>query len=329
MSQEHPFAPYVRILGKGKQGSRSLNREEARDAMGMILDDQVEPEQLGAFMMLLRVKEEEPQELAGFAEAVRERYSAPQDLTADLDWSCYSGKKRRHPWFLLVALCLAENGYRIFMHGARGHTPSRLYSEDMLSMFGLTTCDDWRQVAEQLQQRNFAYMSIDQLCAPLGEIIQLRSIMGLRSPVHTLCRILNPLDSECSIAGVFHPPYGPMRQKAAQILGMQRNLIIKGDGGEAEAKPDGESTLQWIIAGEASEEEWPRIVERRFLNEKALDPAALIKLWRGESDHPYGEKAIVSTLALALKLLRGGDDSDTQRLHQAEQMWQQRNRSAY
>ena len=34
---EHRFAPYVRILGKGKSGSRALTRTEAREAFGMIL----------------------------------------------------------------------------------------------------------------------------------------------------------------------------------------------------------------------------------------------------------------------------------------------------
>ena len=87
MTQEHPFAPYVRILGKGKKGSRSLTVEEAQDAMGMILDNRVEPEQLGAFLMLIRMKEEAPEELKGFALAVRERSAVPAGLTADLDWS--------------------------------------------------------------------------------------------------------------------------------------------------------------------------------------------------------------------------------------------------
>ncbi|EQB4927601.1 glycosyl transferase family protein, partial [Pseudomonas aeruginosa] len=32
---EHPFAQFVRILGKGKRGARSLTREEAREALGM------------------------------------------------------------------------------------------------------------------------------------------------------------------------------------------------------------------------------------------------------------------------------------------------------
>ena len=85
MLEEHQFAPFVRILGKGKNGTRSLTREEASEAMGMILDDQVEPAQLGAFLMLLRVKEEAPEELAGFADAVRSRYISHQDLQVDLD----------------------------------------------------------------------------------------------------------------------------------------------------------------------------------------------------------------------------------------------------
>jgi len=36
-SPEHPFARFVRILGKGKTGSRSLSQAEAAQAFGMIL----------------------------------------------------------------------------------------------------------------------------------------------------------------------------------------------------------------------------------------------------------------------------------------------------
>jgi len=70
---EHPFAQFVRILGKGKRGARDLTREEARAAMGMVLDEKVEETQLGAFLMLLRHKEESAEEMAGFTEALRER----------------------------------------------------------------------------------------------------------------------------------------------------------------------------------------------------------------------------------------------------------------
>lgn len=323
MKQEHPFAQYVRILGKGKTGTRSLTREEAAEAMGMILDGQVEPEQLGAFLMLLRVKEEAPEELAGFADATRQRYAAPDQLRVDLDWSSYAGKKRRHPWFMLAVLCLASHGYRIFMHGAKGHTPERIYTEEMLSQFGLKACASWSDVESELSRVGFAFMSINDMCPPLGEIIQLRSVLGLRSPVHTLSRMLNPLHAKCSIDGVFHPPYGPMHQLTAQLLGFERNLTIKGDGGEAEAKPDGENALQWVIDGELEESEWPRIVPRRFVKEGELDPQMLGRVWRGESEHEYGLLAIKSTIALVLKLLGEVGDQDVL-LSRADQLWTSR-----
>jgi len=325
MTQEHPFAPYVRILGKGKKGSRSLTVEEAQDAMGMILDNRVEPEQLGAFLMLIRMKEEAPEELKGFALAVRERSAVPAGLTADLDWSTYAGKKRRLPWFFLAAMVLSGQGIRLFMHGARGHTPGRIYTEDMLQQFGLTASRDWAEVATALEHDSFAFMSIDHMVPRLGQIIQLRPVLGLRSPVHTLCRLLNPLGAECCIDGVFHPPYAPMHQKTAQLLGTRYSLTIRGDGGEAEMKPDSDSELHWVTADCLNEEFWPRIHDRRLVREDELEPSDLLALWRGELAHEYGEGAVISTLAGALRLLsKGEQQSQAYWLEQAWACWNAR-----
>lgn len=327
MTQEHPFAPFVRILGKGKKGSRSLTQEEAREAMQMILTGQVEPEQLGAFLMLLRVKEESPEELAGFIEAVRNHYPAPEHLQVDLDWSTYAGKKRQLPWFILTALVLADNGVKVFMHGAKGHTPDRIYTEDMLALFNIPIAGDWIQAEQALAERNFAFMSIDSLSAEMGRIINLRPIMGLRSPVHTLCRLLNPLRARHTIDGVFHPAYGPMHQKTAQLLGVEQGLTIKGDGGEAEIKPDSECDLQWTRDGQYSTSEWPRYYPKRLVKEE-LDTSDLLAVWRGEKRHEYGEGAIISTLAVVLNLLNKGD-AEADLFARAEAMWQQRNKAKY
>ena len=61
----HPFARFVNILGRGKSLTRSLTEGEAEEAMAMILAGETLPEQLGAFLMLLRVKEESAEEIAG------------------------------------------------------------------------------------------------------------------------------------------------------------------------------------------------------------------------------------------------------------------------
>jgi len=153
---EHPFAQYVRILGKGKTSSRSLTLEEARDAMAMIVAGEVEPVQLGAFLMLLRVKEESPDELAGFVMAARAGLQAARDdalaqagqnaIQVDLDWSSYAGKRKHYPWFLLAVKILAAQGIRVFMHGASGHTINRLYTEAVLPSLDLPVCQQWTEV---------------------------------------------------------------------------------------------------------------------------------------------------------------------------------------
>ncbi|MEH6476378.1 MAG: hypothetical protein V7727_11850, partial [Sneathiella sp.] len=58
MTLDHPFAQYVKAIGKGPNMWRDLTFDEARDAMNMILNDQVDPLQLGAFLLLLRRKGE-------------------------------------------------------------------------------------------------------------------------------------------------------------------------------------------------------------------------------------------------------------------------------
>ena len=132
---EHPFAPYVRTLGRGKRARRSLTREEAADAMAMILRGGAESAQIGAFLMLLRVKEETTEELAGFLDACRPvcRERLATLPAVDVDWPSYAGKKKHPPWYLLAARLLADNGVRILMHGGPAHTPNRQYTDTFLA----------------------------------------------------------------------------------------------------------------------------------------------------------------------------------------------------
>lgn len=327
---EHPFAGFIRILGKGKKGSRSLTLDEACEAMALILDGKVLPEQLGAFLMLLRVKEETPEELAGFVKAVRSGFAPASPVAVDVDWATYAGKKRHLPWFLLAALVLAEQGVRVFMHGAKGHTQGRIYTEEMLQLFGLSACSDWEQVSVRLDQQHFAFMSIEQMVPKLGEIIQLRPILGLRSPVHTLCRQLNLLGAPVSIDGAFHPAYAPLHQQTANLLEEQAGVTVRGDGGEAEPTPDSDCEINWLHDGEVEVAVWPRLYPRRLTKDEVLDPEDLLRVWRGELEHPYGESAVISTLALVLKVQNPARfETDEAWFDLAKECWQSRDRQRY
>lgn len=316
---EHPFAQFVRILGKGKRGARNLTREEAREAMGMLLDGKAEDTQLGAFLMLLRHKEESAEEMAGFAEAVRERLQAPA-IAVDLDWPSYAGKKRHLPWFLLAAKALANSGVRILLHGGGAHTAGRLYSEQVIELLQIPLCRSWGEVEHALQEQQLAFIPLGDWMPQLQRMIDLRNILGLRSPIHSLTRILNPLAARCGLQSIFHPGYQAVHREASQLLG-DTALVIKGDGGEVEINPDATSHLYGTANGENWDEDWPPLSAQRHVKPASLQPEHLQAFWRGEVEDAYGRLAVLSSMAMAL---RGLDMPREEAFKQAQQRWDAR-----
>jgi anthranilate phosphoribosyltransferase len=324
---EHPFAPYIRILGKGKTGTRSLDIDEARQAFGMILRGEAEPVQLGAFLMLLRVKEESAEELAGFVQACREEMiPTPGDLSCEIDWSCYAGKKHQHPWFILSMLLMAEAGYRVFVHGSTGHTAGRLYTEDAMLQLGLPVASNWNEVRQQLDSARLSYLPLNHFCPSLEALMQLRPLLGLRSPVNTLSRLLNPLHAAASIQSVFHPPYARLHQEADRLLQQPRAIVFKGESGEAEIKPHANSSIYLLEHGSFQEVLFPRSMSQRAHSVELLSVEPLRQLWHGTATDEYGLAATLATTAAGLLAVSSEIDLDSAQ-QKALLLWQRRNQS--
>lgn len=321
---EHPFAKFIQILGKGKRGARNLTQQEAEQAMGMILSGQVESVQLGAFLMLMRIKEETPEEVAGFVSAVRSSLSHSVALaTVDLDWASYAGKRRQLPWYLLSAMLLSSNGIRVLMHGIGGGSEGRIYIPQAMQAMGLKTASSLEEASAQIAKSNFAFISLHALHSELDRILGLKSLLGLRSPVHTIIRMLNPLAASTSIMGIFHPGYDETHQQAAALLGDQNLAVFKGEGGEAERNPDAACKVRLLLEGKMQEEERPALFSSKHMKDEAMDVSRLAKLWGGDIEDEYGKASVLATAAIALRALgRAGSISDAEIL--AAKLWASR-----
>ena len=322
--QEHPFAPFVRILGKGPNLSRSLTLGEVRRAAAMILDGEVEPVQLGAFLCLMRVKTDTPDEVAGFALAIRDAIALPDMAPAvDLDWPSYAGKSRQLPLFLLSALLLAENGVSVLMHGASGHTAGRLYSGEALSHLGIAPAGTVDEAARQIATRRFAFLPMEVLHPRLPEILGLKALLGLRSPLHTVIRNVNPFQAKASLLSVFHPNYRPVHCAAAALMGQTDLACFKGEGGEVERRPEKPCLVEGLSAGTPFAEEWPALLAGAPARDAPLDPERLAALWDGRERDDYARATVVATTAIALRLLGRAADQD-QALEMAGAFWDNR-----
>jgi anthranilate phosphoribosyltransferase len=298
---EHAFASYLRILGRGKHTARSLTREEAHAAFSHILKHEVLDIQLGAFLMLLRVKGEDANEMAGFAEAARDIIAAPP-LDVHIDWPSYAGKNKQQPWYLLAALLLASHGHRIVMHSSSFATPGRMAAAHFLPALGVEPSHHWLDIEQHLATRQFAFVSLGTLCPSLNQLFSYRSVLGVRSPVNSLVKLVNPFQATTGLQSVFHPAYLEIHQQAAQLLGQRHNLVLKGEGGEIEFRPDADNRLFLLREGECCIDKWPRTQPHRQpdLNSSTLSASVLQDFWAGELADDYALNAVLGTTAMVL-----------------------------
>lgn len=314
LAQPDAFAPYVATLGRGPGKSRALTRAEARAAFGMVLAGEVDPHQLGAFLMLLRYRGEDADEITGIVEAIQD--ATPPVPPATLDWPSYgSGRTRDLPWFLLSALALGRSGERVLMHGTNEFGQA-LAVADALQAIGRAAARTADEAATLLDADGFAYLPAEILCAPAANLLGLRRLFGLRSPVNTAVRLLDPARAPGGVDGVFHPAYLDVHLGVAERLGRPRLLVLKGGGGEAErvpAKP-GVAYL-WDAASGRAEIPLP-VSPVPLPPEPDGTPALFRAVWDGGDTHPRILATVLATIALGL-IARGRDPDDAARVWSA------------
>ncbi|MGV6811829.1 MAG: glycosyl transferase family protein [Brevirhabdus sp.] len=328
LSEPHPFSEFVAILGRGKTKQRHLTLEESQRAMRMLLAGEALPEQVGAFLMLLRLKEESPSEIAGFAMGARETFDLPPDIPeVDIDWSSYAGKRIQLPWYILSVLALVGAGYRVFMHGTEGHTPGRIYTSDALEALGFSPAKSLSEAADQIRARRFAYVPLEVLSPELRRLIDLRPVFGLRSPVHSFSRMLNPFGAPTMMQGIFHRGFMDIHSGAAQLLQQPHMSVFRGEGGEIERRPN-KPTVVWTTHGtdEPVTETWdPILSDAHQPADTQMDLGELLRVWRGESDNALGVASAVGTIAVTLRTM-GKAGSIPEAEAQAKAIWESRDK---
>lgn len=296
------LAGYIHAMGRGPGRARSLTREEARDAMEQILTGDAAPEAVGALLMLMRYRGETAPEIAGFAEALRAGLPAWPGPAPVLDWPSYAaGRSRGLPWFLLSARLVAMAGVPVLIHGWNSHQSPVASVRDALGGAGIAEALDQADAAALIARDKIAYLPLERFAPRALELLRLREVLGLRSAVNTVLRVLNPAGARASVQGVFHPPYRELQAEACALLGLREMTVLKG-GGEFERHPSKDITLFGRRAGRDWTADAPALCDdTRRLADAAPDPDDLARLWAGAIDDPFATAIVLGTAELALE----------------------------
>ena len=244
------IAPYVREIGRGRDGARSLDSAQAHDLMSQVLDQRVTDLEIGAFALAMRIKGESVPELAGFLAAAHERCIAIRTDAATVVLPSYNGSRKIPNLTALLAMLLTQNGLRVLVHGP-ARDGNRVTSAEIFRDLGLACAGDAREVEGSWARREPAFIRTEILCPPLARLLDVRRVVGLRNSGHTVAKLLptcrgGPL---LRVINYTHPEYGTRLAEFIAHTGAHA-LLMRGTEGEPVADARRLQKIDVYLAGE-------------------------------------------------------------------------------
>jgi anthranilate phosphoribosyltransferase len=243
------IAVYLKDIGRGAAGARALSAMAAQELMGTVLDGHATPAETGAFVMAMRMKGESLDELIGFLHAVHERCVPVHSARPVVVIPSYNGSRKLPNLTPLLALWLAREGLHVLVHGPLAE-PTRVTSAAILHDLGLAPVQQAQDIARAWSRREPAFVPTAVLCPTLQTLLDLRRVIGLRGPGHTVAKMINPVFGAPTLRLVnhTHPEFGALMSAWAQREGVDA-MLLRGTEGEPVADPRRQPRIDTWLAG--------------------------------------------------------------------------------
>jgi anthranilate phosphoribosyltransferase len=224
---------------------RTLTLDEARDAMGSVMDGLATPALLAALLVALRMRGETVDELAGFATAMRERVVRVDAPDGAVD-TCGTGGDGSGTFNIstTAALVVAAAGVPVAKHGNRAIT-SQSGSADVLDALGVRIDHDAPSAGAALRAIGFAFLFAPGFHPAMQHAGPTRREIGVRTAFNLIGPLTNPAGARRQVVGVADPVAAPRIAAVLQRLGVDRAFVVGGTGID-ELPLDGTGTIHDI-----------------------------------------------------------------------------------
>lgn len=255
-----PFAAarFIKEIGRGKKGSRSLSRDDAYQLYAAMLDGRVSDLELGGIVLAMRIKGESVDEIAGFLDAAEQSFeplAAPAGDYAPVVIPSYNGSRQMANLTPLLALLLARQRVPVLIHGVT-RDPGRVTSAEILHELGLPFSHTPQEAAAQFAQHAPVFMPIESLAPRIARLLAIRRILGVRNSTHTLVKIMQPFAGPAlRLTSYTHPEYLEMLTSyftTAAPPSRGDAFLMRGTEGETVANAKRGQQINWIHDGECT-----------------------------------------------------------------------------
>lgn len=242
------IAPYIKEIGRGKKGARSLTRAQAADLFTQVLHGTVSDLEIGAFCIAMRIKGETPDEMAGFLDATRATSALLPTGSSQrpvVVLPSYNGARKLPALTPLLALLLAREGLPVLMHGTATEA-SRVHIQNMLPALAIPA----QTATEPIANGHIVFASTTHLNPGLTRLLEVRRVIGLRNSAHSVVKLMNPCaGSSLIVASYTHPEYA-ISMAETLALTQTNALLLRGTEGEPVADPRRIPPMEGFIQGQ-------------------------------------------------------------------------------
>ncbi|MFW5489631.1 MAG: anthranilate phosphoribosyltransferase [Desulfovibrio sp.] len=241
------------ILETLAQG-RDLERTQADDAFGRLMNGELTEAQAAALLMGLRAKGETAEELGAGVAACLHHARLVKGLEGPSIDTCGTGGDNKGSFNCStgVALVLATMGYKVVKHGNRS-VSSTCGSADVLEAMGMRLDLQPEEVPAALENANFAFLFAPNFHPAFKYVVPVRKALGIRTLFNMMGPLLNPARPTHQILGVANKAMMPLM--AATLA--ENNVtaaVVHGHGGYDELCPFGPNTILWVRDGKIEEQ---------------------------------------------------------------------------
>ncbi|MFZ6772858.1 DNA-binding protein YbiB [Undibacterium sp. SXout7W] len=252
-------ARFIKEIGRGKDGARSMSSDDAQMLYAAMLDGRVSDLELGAILLSMRIKGESVDEIAGFLRAAKE-FVLPLHAPSGAQFApvvipSYNGARKKANLTPLLALLLARRGVPVLVHGVL-HDAGRVTTAEIFEVMQHPLSAHVVHAEQQMQQGQVSFMAIDVLSPAMARLLSMRRVLGVRNSTHTLVKLLQPFQhAALRLASYTHPEYFTMLQHYFSHHTQHESgdvFLMRGTEGETVASTGRAQQIDWFHAGEST-----------------------------------------------------------------------------
>ncbi|HEJ7878890.1 TPA: anthranilate phosphoribosyltransferase [Serratia marcescens] len=211
--------------------AESMSQQESQQLFSAIVRGELEPSQLAAALISMKVRGERPEEIAGAAKALlddAQPFPRPDYLFADIVGTGGDGTNSINI-STASAFVAAACGAKIAKHGNRS-VSSRSGSSDLLAAFGIRLDLPAEEARKALDDLGVCFLFAPQYHTGFRHAMPVRQQLKTRTLFNVLGPLINPARPPLALIGVYSPELVLPIAETLRVLAYQRAAVVHGGG---------------------------------------------------------------------------------------------------